>query len=82
VWCAAHRAKNPRRRAALPRRCQRGLTPAPRPLSLAGFKPRAGDAPSAATAATGSAKLTLSAPPTDDWLAVVRALPTRGAPGR
>jgi hypothetical protein len=73
------RVKNPRRRAALPRRGQLGLTPAPGPFSLAWFNPRAGPARSAANAATGGAKLTLAARSTTDWPAVVRALPARGA---
>jgi hypothetical protein len=36
------------------------------------FNPRDGGALSGATPATGGAKLTLTAPSTDDWLAIIR----------
>ena len=48
------------------------LTAAAGDFSLLWFNPRDGGPLTAATPATGSAKLTLTAPSTDDWLAIIR----------
>ena len=48
------------------------LTAAAGDFSLAWFNPRDGGPLTAAIPATGGAKLTLNAPSTDDWLAIVR----------
>ena len=48
------------------------LTAAAGDFSLSWFNPRDGGPLTAATPATGGAKLTLTAPSTDDWLAIIR----------
>lgn len=48
------------------------LTAAAGDFSLAWFNPRDGGPLTAAIPATGGAKLTLNAPSTDDWLAIIR----------
>ncbi len=48
------------------------LTATPGAFTVAWFNPRDGGALSAATPATGGAKLTLTAPSADDWLALIR----------
>jgi hypothetical protein len=48
------------------------LAAAPGAFSVVWFNPRDGGALSGATPATGGAKLTLTAPSTDDWLAIIR----------
>ena len=48
------------------------LAAAPGAFTVVWFNPRDGGALSGATPATGGAKLTLTAPSTDDWLAIIR----------